>query len=297
MEKLDQKKHANKSTSATGPRTAAGKERSKRNAVTHGIFSSVVVLTNERRSEFDSMFRDLRDGLQPNGAFEEMLVEKLADLTWRRRRLLVAEAAEIQSGADFLEWDKVELATEEAREVCKSDSNEPCLTARITNWVVLRCCLELLDELEGRIERSGFNPEEQEGTLSKLYGDSRGAIWTLFNTYRTWSYCADCSDQERKERGFPSKIGCVNKFLAALQDEKKRLIRYHEEHVRIESERTRLESLRKNVPDAAVVDRLVRYEAHLERSFDKTLTQLVHHQRMRLDQPVIPPIKVDISSS
>ena len=121
--------------------------------------------------------------------------------------------------------------------------------------------------------------------------------WTLFITYRTWSYCADCSDQERKEKGFPSKIGCVNKFLAALQDEKKRLIRYQEEQARIESERTRLESLRKNVPDAPAVDRLIRYEAHLERSLERASTQLERHQRMRQDQEVLLPIKVDISSS
>ena len=48
MDKDDPKKHGNKSTSATGPRTAAGKERSKLNAVKHGIFSKAVVLRTSR---------------------------------------------------------------------------------------------------------------------------------------------------------------------------------------------------------------------------------------------------------
>jgi hypothetical protein len=49
--------------------------------------------------------------------------------------------------------------------------------------------------------------------------------------------------------------------------------------------------------DPNVLDRLPRYEASIERSFDRTLTQLERIQRMRLGQPVAPPIKVDISSS
>ena len=295
MEKLDPKKHGNKSTSATGPRTAAGKERSKRNAVKHGIFSNVVVLTNESRSEFDSMFRDLRNDLQPNGALEEMLVEKLADLTWRRRRLLIAEGAQIQSGTDFLEWDKAKLAIDEVREIYKS--GDPCLTVRITNPAVLRYCLELLEELKTDVERGGFNPEVQAPALSKLYSDSSGLLSTLLSHYNTWSDCADCSDEERKENKLPSKIECVKKFLAILQEEKKKLVRYQEAQDQIESERTRLESLCKNVPDATVMDNLVRYEAHLERCFDKTLTHLVGFQRMRLEKTVMLATKVDKSSS
>lgn len=295
MDKDDPKKHGNKSTSATGPRTAAGKERSKLNAVKHGIFSKAVVLPNEPRSEFDSMFRHLRNDLQPNGALEEMLVEKLAELAWRRRRLLIAEGAEIQSGANFLEWDKAKLANDEARKIYKSD--DPCLTARITNPVVLRYCVELLEELKTEVERVGFNPEVQAPALSKLYSDSSGLLSTLFNDYNTWSYCADCSDEERKENKLPSKIECVKKFLAILQQEKKKLVRYQEAQDQIESERTRLESLCKNVPNAAVMDHLVRCEAHLERCLDRTLTQLERRQRMRVDQPLMPPIKGDVSSS
>lgn len=78
--------------SATGPRTAAGKERSKHNALTHGIFSKVAVLKDEPRAEFDSLLRGFRDSFQPVGAVEEVLVEQLAVLIWRRRRLLAAEA-------------------------------------------------------------------------------------------------------------------------------------------------------------------------------------------------------------
>ena len=64
----------------TGPRTQQGKERSKNNAVTHGIFSKAVVLKGESQAEFDALLSGLRDDLQPEGALEEVLVNKLASL-------------------------------------------------------------------------------------------------------------------------------------------------------------------------------------------------------------------------
>ena len=42
-------------------------------------------------------------------------------------------------------------------------------------------------------------------------------------------------------------------------------------------------------------ERLLRYEAHLSREFDRTLSQLERLQRMRKGQQVLPPIKVEVS--
>jgi hypothetical protein len=139
---------------STGPRTLEGKERSKHNAIKHGIFSKVVVLKDEPRAAFDALLNGFFDDLQPQGALEETLVEKLAVLTWRYRRLIVAEA-----------------------ESCKS--------------------IGLVD--------------------------LGGACWTT--------------------------------------------------------------------------DHLLRYEASIERAFDRALIQLERLQRMRLGQPISPPIKLDISSA
>jgi len=44
-------------------------------------------------------------------------------------------------------------------------------------------------------------------------------------------------------------------------------------------------------------DRLIRYEAHLSREFDRTLTQLESLQRMRLGQRVLPKHEVQHSMS
>ncbi len=41
---------------------------------------------------------------------------------------------------------------------------------------------------------------------------------------------------------------------------------------------------------------VMRYEANLERNIDRTLNQLERLQRMRLGQPVPPPVKVELST-
>src|ERR1700687_6295463 len=44
---------------ATGPRTSAGKEKSKYNAIKHGIFSKMVLLRGESGLEFSSVWNAL----------------------------------------------------------------------------------------------------------------------------------------------------------------------------------------------------------------------------------------------
>lgn len=60
-------------------------------------------------------------------------------------------------------------------------------------------------------------------------------------------------------------------------------------------DQNRLHAAKAPVPKQEVVDRFQRYEASLERSFDRTLSQLERLQRLRLGQPVLPALKVDVS--
>jgi hypothetical protein len=98
--------------STGGPRTPEGKERSKYNAVKHGIFSKVVVLKGEPRVTFDKLLNGLFSDLRPQGTLEEIIVEKLAILAWRYRRLLIAEAENSQ-GVNFLNEDRTRWKTDQ----------------------------------------------------------------------------------------------------------------------------------------------------------------------------------------
>ena len=58
----------------TGPRTAMGKERSKRNSLKHGILAEATVLDGESPAEFDFLLKGLRDCFHPAGMHEDLLV-------------------------------------------------------------------------------------------------------------------------------------------------------------------------------------------------------------------------------
>ena len=89
---------------ATGPRTQQGKKNSKYNALKHGVFSQVVLLKGEPQAELDSLLSGLRNDLEPEGTLEELLVDKLAALVWRHRRLIIADAERPLRGTSLLEF-------------------------------------------------------------------------------------------------------------------------------------------------------------------------------------------------
>jgi hypothetical protein len=63
------------------------------NAVRHGLLSRYTVLPWENREEYEALFLELMEEHGPVGFTEAHLVEELAGIFWRKRRLRIAEAA------------------------------------------------------------------------------------------------------------------------------------------------------------------------------------------------------------
>jgi hypothetical protein len=290
--------HARKS-GPTGPRTKQGKERSKRNALKHGIFSQAILSKDESPAELESLRKKLRKDLRPAGELEDILVEKLVVTLWRLRRLYIAETAEIRRSVEFLAWDEEDRQAERANNIsAHSIQHEGGLIRHIANPKVLERCLELLKELRDGTEADGFDEHEDSDILGKVYGDPITEKWqrTLLDSYRTWLWTAQCADAGREE-GHPTPEECEKRFLQELDEEIKRLERYKEARASIESERMKLEALQRRVLLASELDRFLRSEASLERNFDRTLSQLERFQRMRRGQPVLPKLEVRHSIS
>lgn len=68
------------------------------NALKHGILSRLVVLSHENGEEFDDLMAALIDEHQPAGMTERHLIEELASIIWRKRRVLLAEGSRINEG-------------------------------------------------------------------------------------------------------------------------------------------------------------------------------------------------------
>ena len=71
----------------TGPRTAEGKAIARINAMKHGLLAeSVVVTPAEKSMDFFELYLELHRDLDPEGALEEELVDRIITMSWRLRR-------------------------------------------------------------------------------------------------------------------------------------------------------------------------------------------------------------------
>lgn len=287
--------------SASGPHTALGKERSKHNALKHGIFSKVVVLKDESKADFDSLLDGLREHYQPEGTLEETLVEKVAALLWRQRRLLVAEGAEIQMGAEFLEWNEEKKIQTEMERRSDSDLSKSDLTLldRIENPSVLSYCVGRLLQLRKSVMANGLSLKDHHKILFEFCREFQEDFTikeNLSQAYERLQLTSEIPDDERKRKGYATPEQCKYNMIQRIDFEIIRLKEFHKNRTTMERSRMEIEKLCLNVPENPRAERLLRYEASLERAFDRTLTQLERIQRMRKGQFVPPPIRVDVSS-
>jgi hypothetical protein len=85
---------------STGPRTAAGKQRSSLNALRHGLTAASAVLPSEDQAAYDAHRRGFLDEYRPATPTETQLTQELADTAWRINRIPMLEAALLDRAAN-----------------------------------------------------------------------------------------------------------------------------------------------------------------------------------------------------
>lgn len=86
----------NNAKKSTGPKTESGKQRSRQNALTHGIFASIPILPGEDQEAMTALADAINTTYQPQDAMELVLVERIIMAAIRQIRLRNAEAAHIK---------------------------------------------------------------------------------------------------------------------------------------------------------------------------------------------------------
>jgi hypothetical protein len=77
---------------STGPKTAAGKQRSKLNALKHGLTAKTLVLPGEDPEAYQGRLESFRTTLAPRNDLEQHLAEQVANSAWQLDRARRAEA-------------------------------------------------------------------------------------------------------------------------------------------------------------------------------------------------------------
>jgi len=274
---------------ATGPRTAIGKQRSRLNAQTHRIFSKGRIVGDESAREFEFLLQGLLHDLKPEGVLETLLVDQLATILWRKRRILRAEAAEIKN-AQFETLDTLNAYAADMWDRVRSGEATGGMLKHQDNPYVLREALLMLKVVRCALEERGFTDP---WILRRLYGldhQSAAPFGTVLYMYLNCS--KEAADNSNRNAESPEDL--KKKMLEILDQEINRVQDLLAQWVCVDIARSECNKLAALVPPPAVSERLLRYETHLSREFDRTLSQLERLQRWRLGQPVA---RLDVSIS
>ena len=87
---------------STGPKSEAGKQRSRGNAVRHGLTAETVIEGPEDPEDYKAFEASVTADFDVQTAVERELVLRLASLLWRLRRATASETGLLQIQSEFL---------------------------------------------------------------------------------------------------------------------------------------------------------------------------------------------------
>jgi hypothetical protein len=261
---------------STGPKTLRGKAYSAKNAIKHGLFVSHITdfeALREDPQEYDDLLNGLWAQYQPDGRPEEIEVERIALCCWRLKRAWRYEnAVNLAARRDFV-WR--ELAEQE--EYCKERDKEE-------NAVILQL-------------QSGRKEIQETGQISQ---ELKQRIFAMMPGFEALWSALDKTAQERMEEADLSKMSrklspqvrssfralyTITNGIALLEDLGKRRL----------TNVTEVAIGQHALPNDDALDKILRYEAAIDRHLGRSLDRLERLQRRRKGELIPPPVSVHLT--
>ncbi|MGA2072123.1 MAG: hypothetical protein ABSH52_01345 [Terriglobia bacterium] len=165
---------------STGPRTGRGKRHSSRNALKHGLYADVrfffwdaAMELGEDPREFQRLFAGLLEARGPADTLEQVLVEDIAVLVWKKARLERAESAVQVCNVRKHDLERRKQYIQVGRDVTtmsQSDAFEKGLRVTLDAPGKFEKVLSMLGMLEDLTERNEFS-DDMHRLLLALYGE------------------------------------------------------------------------------------------------------------------------------
>jgi hypothetical protein len=239
--------------------TPSNYEPVRYNAMKHGILSRLVVLSHENGEEFADLMAALIEEHQPTGMTERHLIEELASIIWRKRRVLLAEGAKINEG--------LKSSARNAESVISAAAPfEHGLSGKDTD---LRDLIDMtpaeINERQ-RNTRNDLNATRKASAILRR-GDASAydkALRALIPDSRDWwqQYVED-EDYTATAEGLAEFIQNHLEPLCMNMEKEAR----HHEAIKAQPLGEGLQAFK--------LEKLNRYETHLDRKFERTLAMLL----------------------
>jgi hypothetical protein len=241
-----------------------GYEKTRFNALRHGVLSRYTVLPWEDTDEYQAVLDALVDEHAPDGLTQEHLVEEIAGIFWRKRRLRMAECAAFRRaltkiGAPDHQTVAAALIHVDVEKQAVIDTDE--IASVREQRTVLERAIEIL--------RSGKSPEYDK-VLSSLDPGIQARWAELTKSRRVELIPFDTVG--------PHYAADADGLLEFLENEANEL----------EGRRTELESP-ELIRDQSLgeglkpedLDGLIRYEIHLDRKLERVVGMLIRLKELR----------------
>ena len=235
------------------------------NALKHGILSRYTVLSHENHADYESLVNSLMDEHLPAGATEQHLIEEMASVIWRKRRVLQAEGATINQGLKVASRNAISIIPAAA-------PFEMGLSGDDTD---IRNLMDLTPENVAESQqfaRHDLDATNKASAILRKGGDRAydKALRALLPDSRDW--WESCVEDEEYSADAEGLTSFITEHLAPFCHKLEKEARHHEAI----KNQTVGEGLQ-----AYKLLNLSRYETHLDRKFERTLAMLIKLKDLR----------------
>jgi hypothetical protein len=243
------------------------------NALRHGVLSQHTVLPWEDGAEYGALIEALAAEHSPQGPTEEHLVEELAGIFWRKRRLRLAEASVCHRG--------LEKAISPHRETVKAALVHLGSTQQIEKVIdAIRATpvdtAEAIADLEDDEAMTKRALDLLRAGKAKAYENGLAALRE--DTREWWEdvLTSEADDYEGGEEPFAANGADLRRFL-----ESKVAPWFEARRKEVENRHLIRAQAFGEAVDPDRLERLARYEIHLDRKLERMLAMLLKLQDLR----------------
>jgi hypothetical protein len=260
-------------TTQTLPAETGGTEITRFNAPRHGVLSRYTVLPWESADEYQAIVAALVAEHAPQGPTEEHLVEKIAGIMWRKRRVRLAEAAAHRRGLDgtlasYRETVKVALV-----------HLDPHVQSERVVDAILATAADTQEDMADMVADEAMTRRALELLGSKRNDAYEAALAALREDTQSWwadTLARDPDEVGEDEQPATSDVEGLQRFLEGevlpwFENRKKELANRP-----LIREQAFGEAL-----DTDKLERLGRYEVHLDRKLERMLAMLLRLKDLR----------------
>ncbi len=238
------------------------------NALKHGILSRLTVLSHESHADYESLVNSLMDEHLPAGATEQHLIEELASVIWRKRRVLQAEGATINQG--------LKVSARSAKTVIPTAAPfEMGLSGESTD---IRNLMDLTPENvteSQRAARYDLDATNKAGAILRKGGDHayEKAMRALQADSREW--WESQVDEEEYTADAEGLARFIEEHLSPTCHSQEKEARHHDAIIN--------QAIGEGLQAYKLLS-LTRYETHLGRKFERSLAMLLKLKELRSRQ-------------